>query len=90
MAGGRDGCLVQPHSGSFERCRLAAQETRCHRLDRAHDDQAPLPGNAGPQYGPRVMSENAAKQAQNMLRRVVTDGTASFVDNSQNLEKGNL
>ena len=34
----------------------------------------------GPQYGPRVMSENAAKQAQNMLRRVVTDGTASFGD----------
>ena len=34
----------------------------------------------GPQYGPRVMSENTAKQAQNMLRKVVTDGTASFGD----------
>ncbi|MEW2917680.1 penicillin-binding protein 2 [Ruegeria sp. ANG10] len=34
----------------------------------------------GAQYGPRVMSESAAKQAQNMLRRVVTDGTASFGD----------
>ncbi|TMV07910.1 penicillin-binding protein 2 [Ruegeria sediminis] len=32
----------------------------------------------GPQYGPRVMSANAARQAQDMLRRVVTSGTASF------------
>ncbi|MEY8842413.1 penicillin-binding transpeptidase domain-containing protein, partial [Cribrihabitans sp. XS_ASV171] len=32
----------------------------------------------GPQYGPRVMSENAARQAQMMLRKVVTSGTASF------------
>ncbi len=35
---------------------------------------------SGPQYGPRVMSANAAKQAQKMLRKVVTDGTASFGD----------
>ncbi|WP_170331729.1 peptidoglycan D,D-transpeptidase FtsI family protein [Ruegeria arenilitoris] len=34
----------------------------------------------GPQYGPRVLSENAATQAQKMLRKVVTDGTASFGD----------
>lgn len=34
----------------------------------------------GPQYGPRVMSESAARQAQSMLRKVVTDGTASFGD----------
>ena len=34
----------------------------------------------GPQYGPRVMSESAATQAQKMLRKVVTDGTASFGD----------
>ncbi|MGV6804215.1 MAG: peptidoglycan D,D-transpeptidase FtsI family protein [Ruegeria sp.] len=34
----------------------------------------------GPQYGPRVMSESAAHQAQSMLRKVVTDGTASFGD----------
>ncbi|WP_170441907.1 peptidoglycan D,D-transpeptidase FtsI family protein [Ruegeria arenilitoris] len=34
----------------------------------------------GPQYGPRVMSENAAKQSLMMLRKVVTDGTASFGD----------
>ncbi len=32
----------------------------------------------GPQYGPRVLSESAATQAQKMLRKVVTDGTASF------------
>ncbi|MGI9368057.1 MAG: peptidoglycan D,D-transpeptidase FtsI family protein [Ruegeria sp.] len=32
----------------------------------------------GPQYGPRVLSESAAKQAQIMLRKVVTEGTASF------------
>ncbi len=32
----------------------------------------------GPQYGHRVLSESAAKQAQKMLRQVVTDGTASF------------
>ncbi|WP_171209803.1 MULTISPECIES: penicillin-binding protein 2 [unclassified Ruegeria] len=34
----------------------------------------------GPQYGPRVMSANAARQSQKMLRKVVTDGTASFGD----------
>ncbi|NVO54568.1 penicillin-binding protein 2 [Rhodobacteraceae bacterium B1Z28] len=34
----------------------------------------------GPQYGPRVMSESTARQAQKMLRKVVTDGTASFGD----------
>lgn len=34
----------------------------------------------GPQYGPRVMSENTALQAQKMLRKVVTDGTASFAE----------
>ena len=34
----------------------------------------------GPHYGTRVMSENTAKQAQQMLRKVVTDGTASFAD----------
>ncbi|MCE8513534.1 penicillin-binding protein 2 [Ruegeria pomeroyi] len=32
----------------------------------------------GPQYGPRVMSESAARQARAMLRKVVTSGTASF------------
>ncbi|WP_170608093.1 peptidoglycan D,D-transpeptidase FtsI family protein [Ruegeria arenilitoris] len=32
----------------------------------------------GPQYGPRILSENAAQQAQRMLRKVVTNGTASF------------
>lgn len=32
----------------------------------------------GPQYGPRVMSENAASQSLMMLRKVVTSGTASF------------
>ncbi|MGV6848208.1 MAG: peptidoglycan D,D-transpeptidase FtsI family protein [Marinibacterium sp.] len=34
----------------------------------------------GPQPGPRVMSERTAKAAQRMLRKVVTDGTASFGD----------
>jgi len=34
----------------------------------------------GPQYGPRVMSENAAAQARAMLRKVVTSGTASFAE----------
>ncbi len=34
----------------------------------------------GPQYGPRVLSQGAATQAQRMLRKVVTDGTASFGD----------
>ncbi|MFC3615220.1 peptidoglycan D,D-transpeptidase FtsI family protein [Lutimaribacter marinistellae] len=34
----------------------------------------------GPQYGPRVISENAARQAQMMLRKVVTSGTASFAE----------
>ncbi len=32
----------------------------------------------GPQYGPRVMTADTARQAQKMLRKVVTDGTASF------------
>ncbi|WP_425045741.1 peptidoglycan D,D-transpeptidase FtsI family protein [Primorskyibacter sp. S87] len=32
----------------------------------------------GSQHGPRVMSANAAGQAQLMLRKVVTSGTASF------------
>ncbi|SLN32866.1 Peptidoglycan synthase FtsI [Falsiruegeria litorea R37] len=32
----------------------------------------------GPQYGPRVMSPTAARQARKMLRKVVTSGTASF------------
>jgi cell division protein FtsI (penicillin-binding protein 3) len=32
----------------------------------------------GPQLGPRVMSESAARAAREMLRRVVTEGTASF------------
>jgi cell division protein FtsI (penicillin-binding protein 3) len=32
----------------------------------------------GPQYGPRVMSAEAAEAARGMLRRVVTHGTASF------------
>ena len=31
-----------------------------------------------PQYGPRVLSEEASAAARMMLRRVVTDGTASF------------
>ncbi|MDK3017991.1 peptidoglycan D,D-transpeptidase FtsI family protein [Pseudodonghicola flavimaris] len=34
----------------------------------------------GPQYGPRVMSAEAAKEARQMLRAVVTEGTASFGD----------
>ena len=33
---------------------------------------------SGPQYGPRVMSEASAKASQVMLRKVVTEGTASF------------
>ncbi|GGH30200.1 cell division protein FtsI (penicillin-binding protein 3) [Cribrihabitans marinus] len=33
---------------------------------------------SGAQYGPRVMSANAAGQARDMLRKVVTSGTASF------------
>ena len=33
---------------------------------------------SGPQYGPRVMSENTAAAARTMLRKVVTEGTASF------------
>ena len=32
----------------------------------------------GPQYGPRVMSAQTAAQARVMLRKVVTEGTASF------------
>lgn len=32
----------------------------------------------GPQYGPRVMSRETAKASQVILRKVVTDGTASF------------
>ena len=34
----------------------------------------------GPQYGPRVLTDSAASQAQKMLRKVVTNGTASFGD----------
>merc|ERR1711969_123225 len=34
----------------------------------------------GPQLGPRVMSSQAAAAARTMLRRVVTEGTASFGD----------
>lgn len=34
----------------------------------------------GPQYGPRVMSSGAANAARTMLRKVVTDGTASFAE----------
>ena len=34
----------------------------------------------GTQYGPRVLSDSAALQARMMLRKVVTDGTASFGD----------
>ena len=33
---------------------------------------------SGPQHGPRVMSEGAARAATQMLRKVVTSGTASF------------
>ncbi|MHA6324348.1 peptidoglycan D,D-transpeptidase FtsI family protein [Roseivivax sp. CAU 1753] len=32
----------------------------------------------GPQYGPRVMSERSAERSRIMLRKVVTEGTASF------------
>jgi len=32
----------------------------------------------GPQYGPRVLSPQAAAQSRTMLRKVVTEGTASF------------
>jgi cell division protein FtsI (penicillin-binding protein 3) len=32
----------------------------------------------GPKLGPRVMSDHAARDARQMLRRVVKDGTASF------------
>ena len=35
---------------------------------------------SAPQLGPRVMSEETAAQARNMLRKVVTDGTASFAE----------
>ncbi len=34
----------------------------------------------GPQYGPRVMSSRAAEASRSMLRKVVTEGTASFGD----------
>ncbi|MHA6347364.1 peptidoglycan D,D-transpeptidase FtsI family protein [Roseivivax sp. CAU 1761] len=34
----------------------------------------------GPQAGPQVMSEEAARAAQIMLRKVVTEGTASFAE----------
>ncbi|MCF3593817.1 penicillin-binding protein 2 [Rhodobacteraceae bacterium LMO-12] len=34
----------------------------------------------GPQYGPRVMSKQVAAASRDMLRQVVTDGTASFGD----------
>ncbi len=33
---------------------------------------------SGPQYGPRVMTEASAERARVMLRKVVTEGTASF------------
>ena len=33
---------------------------------------------SGPQYGPRVMSEDAARASRQMLRAVVTEGTASM------------
>ncbi|MCE0503849.1 MULTISPECIES: peptidoglycan D,D-transpeptidase FtsI family protein [unclassified Roseivivax] len=33
---------------------------------------------SGPRHGPRVMSDYAAEESRKMLRRVVTDGTASF------------
>ncbi|MBI6629893.1 peptidoglycan D,D-transpeptidase FtsI family protein [Pontibaca salina] len=33
---------------------------------------------SGPQHGPRVLSAQAAAQARNMLRLVVSEGTASF------------
>ena len=33
---------------------------------------------SGPRYGPRVMSERTAQQSLDMLRKVVTEGTASF------------
>lgn len=32
----------------------------------------------GPQHGPRIISEQAARQARTMLRKVVSEGTASF------------
>ncbi|WPZ20830.1 penicillin-binding protein 2 [Sulfitobacter faviae] len=35
---------------------------------------------SAPQLGPRVMSEETAAQARMMLRKVVTDGTASFAE----------
>lgn len=35
---------------------------------------------SGPQYGPRVMSERSAELSRVMLRKVVTEGTASFGD----------
>ncbi len=34
----------------------------------------------GPKLGPRVMSEGAAADARQMLRKVVSDGTASFAE----------
>ena len=34
----------------------------------------------GPQYGPRVLSAQAAEQSRTMLRKVVTEGTASFAE----------
>ncbi|GHH01298.1 peptidoglycan D,D-transpeptidase FtsI family protein [Pseudodonghicola xiamenensis] len=34
----------------------------------------------GPQYGPRVISEQVSREARKMLRAVVTRGTASFGD----------
>lgn len=34
----------------------------------------------GPQNGPRILSESVAKAGREMLRKVVTDGTASFAE----------
>ncbi len=43
-----------------------------------HKVEPTLLKQSGPQLGPRLMSERTAAQSLDMLRKVVTDGTASF------------
>lgn len=49
-------------------------------LNGGHRVEPTLQRQDGPQYGPRVVSEDVSTIARNMLRAVVTDGTASFGD----------
>lgn len=47
-------------------------------LNGGHRIEPTLVRQNGPQYGPRVVSEQVSTTARQMLRAVVTDGTASF------------